>query len=67
GELLKKIAPGRIIVVIEHDMEFVRQYADFVTVLHAGRLLAEGSISEIQANTQVQEVYLGRNASEEVA
>lgn len=67
GELLRKIAPERIIVVIEHDMEFVRQYADFVTVLHAGKLLAEGSIAEIQADPRVQEVYLGRNASEEVA
>ncbi|GAA4126304.1 urea ABC transporter ATP-binding protein UrtD [Nocardioides fonticola] len=61
GELLRRIAPDRTIVVIEHDMEFVRKYADVVTVLHAGKVLAEGTVAEIQANPQVQEVYLGRS------
>jgi urea transport system ATP-binding protein len=60
GALLRRIAPSRTIVVIEHDMDFVRNYADVVTVLHAGKVLAEGSVAEIQANPQVQEVYLGR-------
>jgi len=60
GALLRRIAPSRTIVVIEHDMDFVRNYADAVTVLHAGKVLAEGSVAEIQANPQVQEVYLGR-------
>jgi urea transport system ATP-binding protein len=59
GELLKRIAPDRIIVVIEHDMEFMRTYADFVTVMHAGEVLADGTVAEIQADPRVQEVYLG--------
>ena len=59
GELLKRIVGDRTIVVIEHDMEFMRRYADFVTVMHSGRVLAEGTVAEIQADQQVQEVYLG--------
>jgi len=61
GALLRRIAPERTIVVIEHDMEFVRNHADIVTVLHAGKVLAEGSVAEIQGNARVQEVYLGRS------
>lgn len=61
GALLRRIAPSRTIVVIEHDMDFVRNFADIVTVLHAGKVLAEGTVAEIQANPQVQEVYLGRS------
>ncbi|GAB2622453.1 urea ABC transporter ATP-binding protein UrtD [Nocardioides ginkgobilobae] len=60
GELLRRIGHERTIVVIEHDMEFVRRFADVVTVMHAGTVLAEGSVSEIQADPRVQEVYLGR-------
>jgi urea transport system ATP-binding protein len=59
GELLKRIVGDRTIVVIEHDMEFMRRYADFVTVMHSGSVLAEGTVAEIQADQQVQEVYLG--------
>ena len=61
GELLKRIGTERTIVVIEHDMEFVRNFADIVTVMHAGKVLTEGTVAEIQANPQVQEVYLGRD------
>jgi urea transport system ATP-binding protein len=59
GDLLKRIVADRTIVVIEHDMEFMRRYADFVTVMHAGSVLAEGTVAEIQADPQVQSVYLG--------
>jgi urea transport system ATP-binding protein len=59
GDLLKRIVGDRTIVVIEHDMDFMRSYADFVTVMHAGRVLAEGTVAEIQADPRVQEVYLG--------
>ncbi len=59
GELLKRIVGDRTIVVIEHDMEFMRRFADFVTVMHSGTVLAEGTVAEIQADRQVQEVYLG--------
>ncbi|HWI42448.1 MAG TPA: ATP-binding cassette domain-containing protein [Nocardioides sp.] len=62
GELLQRISPSRTIVVIEHDMDFVRKFADIVTVMHAGKVLTEGTVAEIQANPRVQEVYLGRSA-----
>ena len=52
GELLKRIVGDRTIVVIEHDMDFMRRYADFVTVMHAGKVLAEGTVAEIQADPQ---------------
>lgn len=66
GELLLRIGKERTIVVIEHDMDFVRNYAQLVTVMHAGKVLAEGSVAEIQANARVQEVYLGRTVEAEV-
>ena len=59
GELLRRVAGDHIIVVIEHDMEFMRSYADFVTVMHSGKVLAEGTVAEIQADKRVQQVYLG--------
>lgn len=59
GELLRRIVGDRTIIIIEHDMEFMRTYADFVTVMHAGKVLAEGTVAEIQADPKVQEVYLG--------
>ncbi|MFT7599623.1 MAG: urea transport system ATP-binding protein [Acidimicrobiales bacterium] len=66
GELLKRIAADRTIVVIEHDMDFMRRYADFVTVMHTGRVLAEGTVAEVQSDEQVQEVYLGRAKEEAI-
>jgi urea transport system ATP-binding protein len=59
AELLNGISKGRSIVVIEHDMAFVRMIAHKVTVLHQGRLLAEGSMDEVQGDERVKEVYLG--------
>jgi urea transport system ATP-binding protein len=59
GDLLQRIVGDRTIIVIEHDMDFMRRYADVVTVMHAGRVLAEGTVSEVQADPRVQEVYLG--------
>jgi urea transport system ATP-binding protein len=61
GELLQGIAASRTVVVIEHDMDFVRRFATSVTVLHEGRILCEGSVAEIRDNPVVQEVYLGRS------
>jgi urea transport system ATP-binding protein len=60
AELLREINRTRTVVVIEHDMAFVRALDVKVTVLHEGRVLAEGSIDAIQDNTRVIEVYLGR-------
>ncbi|WP_181311002.1 urea ABC transporter ATP-binding protein UrtD [Nocardioides campestrisoli] len=59
GELLHRIGQERTIVVIEHDMDFVRDFADVVTVMSAGRVLAHGTVEEIRANQEVQRVYLG--------
>lgn len=57
--LLNKISQGRSLIVIEHDMEFVKKIAHKVTVLHQGKLLAEGSMQSIQSNSKVIDVYLG--------
>ncbi|HVK57727.1 MAG TPA: urea ABC transporter ATP-binding protein UrtD [Candidatus Kapabacteria bacterium] len=59
GELLKRISADRSIIVIEHDMEFVSRIAKRVTVLHLGKILAEGTMDEIHNNKTVQDVYLG--------
>jgi urea transport system ATP-binding protein len=59
AELLVSLAGERTVVVVEHDMEFVRNIANRVTVLHEGRVLAEGSLDQVQANPEVVEVYLG--------
>ncbi len=60
AELLRRIAGHRSVIVVEHDMEFVRALATKVTVLHEGTVLAEGPMEQVQANERVIEVYLGR-------
>ncbi|WP_072622355.1 urea ABC transporter ATP-binding protein UrtD [Spirulina major] len=60
GDLLISLAQSHSIIVIEHDMEFVRQIARQVTVLHQGSVLCEGSMDEIQDDPRVIEVYLGQ-------
>ncbi|PYE18742.1 urea ABC transporter ATP-binding protein [Williamsia limnetica] len=71
GNLLRRIGGERTVVVVEHDMDFMRAFATSVTVLARGKVIAEGSVAEVQANPQVQEVYLGTAAGgaelEEVA
>ncbi|MFH1816394.1 MAG: urea ABC transporter ATP-binding protein UrtD [Pseudomonadota bacterium] len=59
AELLNRISQGRSVIVIEHDMEFVKRIAHKVTVLHQGKLLAEGNMDAVQSNPKVIEVYLG--------
>ena len=59
AELLKRISRDRSMIIIEHDMEFVRKIADKVTVLHQGKVIAEGSMDKVQADPRVIEVYLG--------
>jgi urea transport system ATP-binding protein len=59
AELLVSLAGERTVVVVEHDMEFVRRIAKKVTVLHEGSVLAEGTLDEVQAHERVIEVYLG--------
>ncbi|MDO4944313.1 MAG: urea ABC transporter ATP-binding protein UrtD [Ruminococcus sp.] len=60
GEILKEIKKECTIIVIEHDMDFVKQAADIVTVLHEGKMLMEGNINDVLADKTVQAVYLGR-------
>lgn len=59
-DLLKRAAETRAVVVVEHDMEFVRRLECKVTVLHEGSVLAEGSLDHVTANQDVIDVYLGR-------
>ena len=60
ADLLRHIAQSRSVVVVEHDMEFVRSLGAKVTVLHEGSVLAEGALDAVQKNQQVIDVYLGR-------
>ena len=60
AELLKDINRERTVIVVEHDMAFVRELGVKVTCLHEGAVLAEGSIDQVSANERVVEVYLGR-------
>ena len=59
ADLLNRICKNRSVVVIEHDMEFVKKIAHKVTVLHQGKILAEGTMDKVQADEHVIEVYLG--------
>jgi urea transport system ATP-binding protein len=65
GNLLLALAESHSIIVIEHDMEFVRQIARTVSVLHQGSLLCEGTMDEVQNDPRVIEVYLGEQEEEE--
>jgi urea transport system ATP-binding protein len=60
ARLLKEIAKTRSVVVVEHDMAFVESLATRVTVLHEGRVIAEGPLEEVREDPHVIEVYLGR-------
>jgi urea transport system ATP-binding protein len=60
ARLIKANLSGITTVVIEHDLKFLREIADQVTVLHRGRILAEGRFDDIEKNEQVKKVYLGR-------
>ncbi|MEL6280946.1 MAG: ATP-binding cassette domain-containing protein, partial [Pseudomonadota bacterium] len=59
-ELLKQAAESRAVVVVEHDMEFIRRLECRVTVLHEGSVLSEGTIDHVTRNQEVIDVYLGR-------
>ncbi len=59
AELLERICQNRSMIVIEHDMEFVAKIAHKVTVMHQGKILAEGPMEKIQADPRVIDVYLG--------
>jgi urea transport system ATP-binding protein len=67
GELLMAMAKKHTLLVIDHDMTFVRQIAMKVTVLHEGEMLCQGTVQEVQRNPKVIEVYLGQDRKEEDA
>ena len=64
-DLLKRLSGDHAIVVVEHDMDFVRALDAPVTVLHQGSVLAEGSMASVQSDARVREVYLGTNTMED--
>jgi urea transport system ATP-binding protein len=66
GELLMAMSQKHALLVIEHDMTFVRQIADTVTVLDEGQTLCEGTVEEVQNDARVIEVYLGQDREEHV-
>jgi len=61
GELLNDIGNESAVVVVEHDMEFVRQFARKITVLHEGRVISEGSVETVGSDQRVVKAYLGRS------
>jgi len=65
GELLLAMARKHTLLVIDHDMTFVRQIASKVTVLHEGQILCQGTMKEVQGNPRVIQVYLGQDREEE--
>lgn len=60
GELIHEIARDCAVVIVEHDMDFVRRFSKQVTVMHEGKVLCEGTMEDIQQNEKVVEIYLGR-------
>jgi urea transport system ATP-binding protein len=61
GELICETAQHCTVLVVEHDMDFLRRFADRVTVLHEGRVLRHGAtVAEVQADAEIQEIYIGR-------
>jgi urea transport system ATP-binding protein len=64
GELLLDLAGDHTVVVVEHDMAFLRRFASVVTVMHEGKILSEGTVQEVQSDERVREVYLGRSRDE---
>ena len=64
AELLKSLAGHHTVLVIEHDMEFIRRLESPVTVLHQGHVLCEGTMDQVQADPRVIEVYLGTTGEE---
>jgi len=62
AELIRDIARDRTIIVVEHDMQFIRMIAERVTVFHQGRILAEDTMDAIMADERVRDVYLGKRA-----
>ena len=65
GEMIKELLADHTVMVVEHDMDFVKQVAQTVTVLHHGQLLAEGTFDEVEKDPRVIQVYLKDDSDEE--
>jgi branched-chain amino acid transport system ATP-binding protein len=65
--LIKQLAAQMTVLIIEHDMEMIMGISDSITVLHQGRVLADGTPTAIRANASVQEAYLGGHTQAEIA
>jgi branched-chain amino acid transport system ATP-binding protein/urea transport system ATP-binding protein len=63
AEVLRQLAGDMSLIVVEHDMQFIRDIATEITVLHRGRVFIEGDVAEIMAHAEVQEIYLGKEAN----
>ncbi|MEL6775266.1 MAG: ABC transporter ATP-binding protein, partial [Pseudomonadota bacterium] len=59
SQIINELQGKHTLIVVEHDMAFVREIAERITVMHMGKMLAEGSIAQIEANEAVREAYLG--------
>ena len=59
SEIINRLKGQHTLLVVEHDMAFVREIANTITVMHLGKLLAEGTIAEIESNAAVKDAYLG--------
>jgi branched-chain amino acid transport system ATP-binding protein len=57
--MISRLGQDTTLVIVEHDMDVVFELADYITVLHYGQVIAEGTKEEIKANPKVREVYLG--------
>ena len=66
-ELIREIARGRTVIVVEHKMKVVMEISDRITVFHMGAILAEGPPDEIRRDARVQQVYLGTRARQPAA
>ena len=63
ANIIKDINKSSTIIVVEHDMQFIRMIAQKITVFHQGRILMEGDMDEVSSNERVREVYLGKKKS----
>ena len=59
AELFKRLKGRHTLIVVEHDMSFIKEIGDVISVMHQGRLLAEGTVQDIERNPEVREAYLG--------
>ncbi|RLC17296.1 MAG: hypothetical protein DRI24_06155 [Deltaproteobacteria bacterium] len=59
SEIIQSLDPSITILIIEHDMDVALSVANYITVLHEGRVFMEGSANEVQGNAKVQEIYFG--------